>query len=558
MPRGRVQIGQIESYQPAIDYRKTNRVGVISGRNFSWDAAGVRSDFAYRLATDLPYTRYAKNLVAQSVKVGTDYVLLLDGYRRFTPDYTLAKHGELTHLATFVTDGPVAESNLSRFTSGYLGGYGFVSNWAVGTLRFDSNWRYKRIVPVGGLGGDTQVVPGFPDYRTDPLVAVCETNARMLYLTKTAIYWSGPGDGLDMTPALGGAGFQTLSERIAGTPVAMLPVADGVMIWTDSGVLVGEFIGGPFVFRWYQTEVETAPVSQAATVTMPDGTHLLLTKQGLMSLKGRNQQQAVSQLFNEFLREYIRLRGADNMHLWYSLPDNRVFIGILSGGSFTETLCLDLALDKWGIMSHIHRGLIQYESGSPVTGFYGIDNYLYYLIPPLEWESVCELPNGELAPLLSEVTIGYVRDENMMRDGDGIQELTDIVIYHNRAAWENYYRIVDEGFVTELDVTIVDEGELTDSLLFSVVDEGQLSDLSLLSHGYKVDFISDFNTIDAVTGVDYGSSAGFLAHRGLNSDSWTGSVHGQYISLRIKTTEPGESYRINAIDCSLAYAGQIL
>lgn len=245
MPRQRVPYVEIQSLQPALNYKKSNGLGVIGGKNFAWDAAGVRSDFASRLiAADTKIANFGEYV--QSVKIADGYhVIAGPRVYRFVPGFAGARFGTWEQIATLT---PVQTPTLSSipeylraFTSFYLAGYAYVSHWNYGTYRVNvATGAYTRLTSL--------TTPGFPS-DAEPVYGVAESNGRAVYLTKTTAYWSAPADPENLVPALGGAGFQILGERIAGEPRTILRVNAGIVIWTTAGALAAEFTANDAVFR---------------------------------------------------------------------------------------------------------------------------------------------------------------------------------------------------------------------------------------------------------------------------------------------------------------------
>ena len=559
MPRARFEMTNIASYQPAVDYRKTGGVGVITGRNFSWDAAGVRSDFASRLiAKDSPIAAFGDHV--QSVQIGNGYhVIAANKVYRFVPSKAGSLIGTWELLATLTAvQTPLFDTipvYRRGFTSMYLGGYAYVSHWNFGTYRVNVvTGAYTRLT--------SGTIPGFPP-DTDPVIGMAETNGRAIYVTDTTVYWSGPNQPEDLVPTIGGAGFQVLGERIAGEPRTVLRVSTGVLIWTTAGALAGEFLLANTVFRWFQQNTDILPLNQQAVVTIPDGSHLALTHLGLFIVSTLDQPKQASPLFSEFLREFIRNKPLEAGTLWYSQQDNRLFMSLRQAGNqFIDTYCLDLSLDKWGIMSHVHMGMIMHSTGRSPIGYVDSNGIACYMLSAFADGRDVEIPTapGTFKGLNSEVVIGYIRAENMLLGGDGVQELTDLNVYKSTVQSGLEDSFPDEGLWAGDPVAAeVDEGNDYEPILPTDVeeDEGRWPAYSV-NDGYRVTFISDLYSVDQVTGVNYGESAAFLASEGRNADAWTGMVAGHYLSIRVSALSVGEFFRLNAIDATLAYYGQVI
>ena len=554
MAYSRLSVPEIQSWQPAADYRKTGSFGVIEGENFSWDAAGVRADFASRLVAGAQSIASFGEYV-QSVKVGEEYHIIANSrVYRFIADAEGSPTGMWLQIATLtkvqVLNPNLIAGHLRSFTSFNMGGKAYVNSWNSGCYRVDlGTMTYTRLT--------SGTVPGFPD-DTNPVYAVTESSGRAVYLTKEQLFWSGPAQPEDLTPTLGGAGFQTISQLMSGEPRTLLRVDRGILVWTTTGAMAGEFIGAPLVFRFYQYTVDIMPLNQSAMVFLPDGATMALTQLGVYRIKDLGIPSQVSPLFGEFFREYVRNKKLEDATLWYNQPDNRLFVAMRQAGSqFDETFCLDVNIDKWGSMNHNHAGLIQYQPARTQLGYISTDGIVSYLLPTTDERKSIENESepGTYRGLNSYVEIGYFRIEGMLMGGEGLQEITGVMVYRGIDVQGLLDTTVDEGMILDAEIVVVDEGEITDTD-FSIYDEGVLSPGNT-TQGYRMQLLSDFNGYDATLNQDFSVVSAHLSKQSLNTDWWTGSMTGHYLSLRISAVAPGEYYRINTLDITMAYVGDI-
>src|SRR4051812_2684727 len=111
MPYTNVSVKGIESYQPAIDYRGSDHVGVLSGSNFAWDASGVYSAYANRLVST-NVSLGLSPITIQGLDLETDFhVASLGKIYKFNPTSTGSPLGTwqlLYSLATLVSVDPEA------------------------------------------------------------------------------------------------------------------------------------------------------------------------------------------------------------------------------------------------------------------------------------------------------------------------------------------------------------------------------------------------------------------------------------------------------------------
>lgn len=554
MPISTVSVAGLESYQPAVDYRKTGRVGVLSGKNFAWDASGVYSAFASRLIAGIDSIGFSPSIV-QSIDLETEMHIAIDGViKRFVPSSTGSPVGSWEDIETLL---PLVDANLNnidynyrKWTSSFLGNaaYACAYNYGVYKVDLDPAVVYTRLTSAG--------TPGFPADAT-PVIAIAETNGRMMYLTSTQILWSAPNAPENLVPALGGAGFQVIAERIAGKPFALTPTSVGVIVWTSAGALVCEFVGGDNVFRFWQLATNALPISSFAITRMPDDDYILLTRLGLFMFNNMNQPQPIAPLFNEYLREYLRSRPLEKGHIWYSITDNRIYAGMKTGqSSFTETYSLDIMLDRWGVFSERHMGMFEYGVSRGQMAYATPGGVASFLLSPQDTRKNREstsTPNTFVG-LGSEIVVGWMRAENMVPQGDTTQELQEIMVFRQAPFLELSSVFVDEGFVTAPVTLSVDEGFVLDPMDLGV-DEGYLFD-DAEPVNYKLTALTDLFTYE-INGQATNEFVPELVSRNRRSDLWVTLVPSIYHRLRFVADTENEFFRVNAIDLTVAYNGVI-
>lgn len=556
MTQARVQFAQIGGFQPLIDYRKSGTVGVLEGRNFAWDSIGVQSAFASRLVATNEVIGDGAN-VAYELRI-SDYYHIVVGSEvwRLDPLGPGSSIGNWNNIATLTN---VQEATLADvpeyfrgFTSFFMSGKSYINSWNHGTYEVDpADDSYTRLT--------SGTVPGFPT-DDEPVVAICETNGRHCLMTETAFYWSGPNDPTDFVPAVGGAGFQIIGEHVGGQPRALTPIATGAIIWTTQGALVAEFIAGDAVFRFYELSSDVLPVSQSATVRLPTNAYLVLTRLGLFSVVLAQTPEPVTPLFNEFLREYMRERRLEVAHLWYTQADNRLFVSFKTDtGQFFETYTLDIALDRWGVFNELHLGMFHYLPERSPFAFMHTSGIVSYFLPSRNPNKNRENPSapGTFRALGSWVTIGHIRAENMVGVGDAVQELNEVVVYRQLPIIGFDDTFFDEGYIDFIAMaTTFDEGIITDPVT-SEFDEGRLS-LTIPSDAYRLELLSDLFSQDEGISGNLASVDMYRAKSNAFSDTWTGGLPAYYARLRFSANIDGQYFRLNAMDCTLTSAGQMI
>lgn len=556
MPFTNVSIAGLESYQPAVDYRKSGRIGVLSGRNFAWDASGVYSAYSSRLIDGSDSIGLAPN-IAQTIDLESEIHVGVEGkIWRLTASSEGSPIGNWVNIATIATlvnaDVTQIPYNFRRWSSAYLGGEYYACAYNYGVFR----------VTLGGVPVYTRLtqgtVPGFPA-DSDPVIAIAETNGRMCYLTQTSFMWSGAANPDDLVPALGGAGFQILKERISGTPFAVTPLSQGAIIWTTDGALVAEFVGGDTVFRFWQLSTKSLPLSSFAITRMPDDDYIILTRLGLFMFNNLSQPQPITPLFNEYLREYLRFKATEKGHVWYSITDNRLYVGMRQAEvAFSETYALDIILDRWGVFSESHMGLFDYGTSRGQLAYATPQGIASFLLSPLDGRKNREDPNapGTYLGLGSEITIGWIRAENLIPHADVVQELHEIVVNRQTPFGQVTVVYVDEGFITNLaGATNVDEGSILNIDTATIFDEGDVGDAPATVN-YTLEVLTDLFT-EEIDGVDLSVITPELLTQRENSDLWVTLAPAMYYRLRFVADSMNKFFRVNSLDMTVAYDGNL-
>lgn len=546
----------LESFQPAVDYRRSGRVGVLSGRNFAWDASGVYSAYASRLVAGSTSIATAPTIIQSLDLFSAMHVAANGAIRRMNPSSPGSPVGTwelLTTKAPLVYANPNdVPYNFRKWSTAYLGAKPYACSYNYGVFEVDlvpAVPTYTRLT--------SGTVVGFPTDAT-PVIGIVETNGRMVYLTETVVYWSAPNAPKNLTPALGGAGFQVLAERVGGIPIAVTAVSQGCIIWTTVGALVMEFIGGDLVFRFWVLSTQALPISSFAITRMPDDDYIMLTRLGLFMFNNLSQPQTITPLFNEFLREYLRNKPNEAGHIWYSITDNRLYCAMRElQAAFIETFALDIMLDRWGMFSEPHIGFFNYGISRGQLAYAIPSGIVSYLLSPIDGRKNREDPQnpGSYLGLGSEVMIGWLRAENLIPHADVVQELQEILINRLIPFGEVEVTYVDEGFVTDASITVVDEGLITAG--FSVYDEGLISQYEEVTD-YRLQVHSDLFS-DEVDGSAYAPYIfePELARANRRSDLWTTIAPAMYFRLRFIANDADEFFRINSMDLTVSYDGHL-
>lgn len=345
------RLADVQSYQPAVEPTRSRTQFVLSGRNYRFDSLGPKSSFGDRFLT--PFARSPMSH-AQGVRVYTRY-----GTRtfHFWPQAIVEWSESLgTYKFIYVTDDTTPQPY--RWTVAYLNQHIFFCHPATG------------IVVLGQQEDEAILLIDSPDALAvpDDPISVCENNGRLCVLSSTLISWSAPSNGFDYTPQLGGAGFQTLSGRVSGFPTIVSSYNRGILVWTTSGILRGEFAGGQEVYRFRVINSALRPVNSFCTAQLNDDTVVILDEGGLFQTRGE-EPQPLTPLFNEYLIEYLRrnrMTLGQNVRLEWDDEQRLMYVSVSLtrfNALYEQAFVLYPSLDKWGQFNEHHYGIFPVNLG---------------------------------------------------------------------------------------------------------------------------------------------------------------------------------------------------
>lgn len=539
------QIRQIQSLQPAVDHRTIDEVFILSGRNFAWDAAGPYAAFSSRLLAGSASLAKGPHII-QSVQTES-HAIVFGGDTAYVYD-----DGAWDDVATLtpIENNPLkVPFNRRRWTSGYLRSGSYVSHYNYGVYRVESDASLTLL--------DDDAVAGLPE----GVVAIAESNGRMLFLTDEAIYWSAPNDPENLTPSLGGAGFFDWRERIGGYALALTTGPTGLVIWTTKGALVGEFTGGSTVWRWYRLATQAFPLSAFAFDRYADESHLMLTALGLYRVVDGQPPEPLTPLFNEYLRTYLTSNPDLEAACWASYSENQLYISFRNNTHyFSSTYVLNLSLDKWGVFNPEHLGIIDYNVGRGGVGYADRDGIVHRFVPKasrFRQRELAKAPNT-YTDLDSEIIIGQIRAPQLKSAADTLQEIQEIVVYRAEKMSAQGDTFVDESpaetmseaVTLEVDESVDEDMEVAVTFAFDESADELVASAAL----YGIEVISDLfpNHLDGspVTVPE-------LAFRGIEQDTWTCITSSYYHQIRFTATELGEFYQIRGLDLTIGYIGHL-
>lgn len=415
----------LESYIPILDARRLSKPSIINGRNFIFDIDGPRSAFSAVFRTWEQFSEmWRANINDFQLDDETHIYGSAGGLWIINPE-TLA----FEYLLEIVTT-----NKYWPWTFAKVGGLFYFAQYDIGL------WQYNPTTRTLTEIATPAVVRG-----------VCLSYGRLVCLSDTTVFWSALDDGTDFTPSVvTGAGAQTLSilSRVA---YAIQPVANGVVIFTNRGIIKGEFIQANFIFRWYVLSTDVRVFSPNAVVAVPDSGLISLSPSGL-HVTDAGKPEPWEQLHGEyFKRNYLQAmdrRKIGCVLLNYSRAAKTLFVSFAPNaleGVYTIAFTYFIPSGKWSVFSKSHRGFFEFV-GTPdlidYCAYMGTDGYLYTLSDVADIERLPSAPNGMLDYVyrLSDDPGTIIVDGTVLFRSEA--HFTDIVpsVYANVAASGVYER----------------------------------------------------------------------------------------------------------------------
>lgn len=586
----------MQGLTPAVDPVEGNSIFAIEGENYVFDSKGPKSAFGNRALTPQPMANPAFTQGVRLKLPTGDRCFQMDSDGIWEWDESAGSYKTI-YLTGSILDEPGA------WSSAYLAGLFYFCHRAVGILVFDPETDI--CVPHAHIG------IGAPA----DAISVAENNGRLGVLDEQFMYWSAPSDGLDFTPKLGGAGFQLLSDRVSGFPLAITSYPGGFLSWTTGGVLRSEFTGDSAVFRHRSLNTKIRPVNSFCTCKVEGDVTVILDERGLFK-SGGDIPTPYAPLFNEFLQDYIRenrMKVNDNLQLEYDELRGflYVFASTTYGGTmYQRTFVYYAALDKWGEFNELHNGIfpILIGPGSREGDYFGFvdrNGIVRYWLPTESrecypvgygnqlnnlYESVVQKPvqydielTGRIMPSAGRVrgfdATGIARRSAYYPAGVVVPAVASVTGLASRlqfGLWrtnnqgpsdlmgevvEVMIRSWEQNISTDVVETIEDYMDEADTiydedwnLLDGAEDWNQdIGDASQNSIGYKLSVIG---TIDGVNSFVTAEPALEKIQRGTRYYSC--SVPGVWHKLEIKATDVGESFHVKSGELTAVDGGRLL
>lgn len=393
MTSTRFPVPEIQSWSPSLEARavENGAVFVLAGKNYYFDSKGPKSGFSRELITGASLPLSGMNF--QTIKIG-DESLIFNGLSCYKRVWTIIDEDSVEPSIEWwqklhdFTEVDSSVYNRYIWTSAYVGHAVFVCHPSFGIFRYL----------------DDSLAPHTPPGLPESPLAIAEVAGRLIVMGQYTSAWSNSFDADDFTPALGGSGFQVISERVPGNPVALTSFQGGFLTWTSQGVMSSEFIGGEAVFRHDRVENNQLILNPGAWTKTADGSILLCTEQGLYRSSVSGGMQPQTPIFNEYFRQEIAGKDDYSIQLEYITEMDHLYVQILDGSSeIVRTYVLSMNLDKWGEFSERHLGICRWTGESLDYGYVDSEGYCFRFTDTFFSES----QNKEIEGIDSRIELGY-------------------------------------------------------------------------------------------------------------------------------------------------------
>lgn len=436
MPKVRFRLPEIKGIDPAVENRNTDEIRVLDGRNYFWDSKGPKPLFGTRLLAQGQVIEDQDGIV-QSIEIGKQSFvftskkvwILNDAGTAFTQIYDLTP-----------AYGAAVDPWRRKWTAAYLSKGIYFAHYHFGLFKCIRDGLSWQFVPK-----TQDDIPGIP-YQP---IAVTETSGRLVILGRKYLGWSASGNAERWIPELGGAGQQLLSDRVAGRPITLEAYQTGALIWTEEDCLIAEFIGGDNVFRYDRMQTEHIPMNPWCVERLPDGSQLIMTKQGLHRTVNASIPTPLTPIFNEFFRRRLSSRDFLQVRLSYIPEYDMLFVQCRdTTPHYVETFILSLNLDRWGLLSEQHFGLIRYRNERGAFGYVDGNGVAHKFV---EFMRSREQNLDEYVGLDSMIEIGYIKPPELHGEIDSLQEMQEIFVGGDaRPSWSQA-TVIDLGEIPPLE-----------------------------------------------------------------------------------------------------------
>lgn len=359
MPVAPVNITSIKGLIPVIDHKKIPDVHVLDGQNFYIDGDGPVSGFGHSI---IGYKRIVEAGNVQSFEISDRAETFI-----FTNSGVFVFDVETTRLipvylftSAVTTEFPWSYAlvgNVHYFARKGLGGI-------LSYYQPTNEWTLFTPVSVAGT-----------------IFACIESGGRLILLTEIADYWSAIDDGTDFTTSLvTGAGAQLLSKLGSvdlTSPLGLLSLPDGFLIYTTLGIMKAQTVDGATQFRHTVISRKHIPINPFCVIEVEEKQHVMLTRTGFFATTGdvpEEWQPVMGEYFHrKLLPQFDLYNNQNSFRLHYDFNLKWFFVSVSQSQAdyaYNYAWMLYTPTNEWGSFNTPHRGFLNlhFTSGA-FTGF---------------------------------------------------------------------------------------------------------------------------------------------------------------------------------------------
>lgn len=386
MPSVPFEYNRFVGLQHGIDRKRAREPYCADGRNFFVDIDGPVSGFGKQW---LWHQELNESRGAQTLRNAAE-----DDAYVFTADAICVWDADTHQMIPVYRHA--TRSEWWPWTRAYVGTSLYLCNKEIGVIVYNT------------LTGQWSLLAG-ANVPANP-IAVCESGGRLMVLAELVLAWSAIDDGSNAGLATSvdtGAGFQVLSSFLSAQPQPMmiLPYSDGVLTYTQAGIMRSELrensvnpfrhttlsrthrLLNPWAIALVGETMKDAGASPLFGSTGFDS-HIFVTARGIFKTDGRDRPDIWDSLFSEYLHRVVlpnidtHRRTQMTVRLDYDFVKGWLSVSLAEDSTnavFTRTHIQYVPTKDWGVYNQAHTGFIEpYIGGAYNYGIVKVDGTAYW------------------------------------------------------------------------------------------------------------------------------------------------------------------------------------
>lgn len=362
MARQVLNLKDLQSWVPAYDARRLDKVSVMGGQNFAHGVNGPGSAFG-SVFSDYNNWLVGAGKITELLVGDTYFYGTIAGIFRMNKDNR--------QLEPIIEITVLEEARFWPWTVAEVGGLYYFSQFNIGLWQYDplSNTVQKITTPFG-----------------DNIRGIGASYNRLIALGDRIYGWSSTDDGTDFNPSLlTGAGAQVF---LVGTEGFRIDATDdGFIVATNLGVMKATTVSAEYVWQHSVHSKNIRIFSPNAGANIPDVGIVYLDTLGFHIIAPGSVPADFQQDMGSFLKDGVIKEMDESKHgclqVYFSRAANSLFVATAVNdreGRYSQTFQWDKLSNKWGSFDDSHFGML--ETFFSVTnkftcGFMGVDRYIH-------------------------------------------------------------------------------------------------------------------------------------------------------------------------------------